>query len=61
MINPLDAIKGDLDRIKKDIRVAVETAILRESVRVALSRLITLDHDRAYKYNSAMDAIGEED
>lgn len=60
MINPLDAVKKEIDEIKTDVRIAVETAILRESVRFQLSRLITLDKDRAEVYGNCLQQIGEE-
>jgi hypothetical protein len=37
-VNPIDAIKAQIEQIKDDVRVQVETAILRESIRFQASR-----------------------
>ncbi len=59
MTNPLDAIKSEIAGIETRVRIAVETAILRESVRTGLSRLATLDTDRAGSYQAALANVGE--
>jgi len=59
MMDPLSAIRAEVQSIKTEVRIAVETAILREAVRVSLSRLATLDPARQTDYRSALGAIGE--
>lgn len=58
MFDPLAQLKAQVADIEKRVRVAVEIAILRETVRFQLSRLMTLDPDNA-QYKSALDSIGE--
>lgn len=53
-------VKTEIKEIKKDVRIAVETELLRESVRFQLSRLLTLDTDRSEAYGQALSIIGEE-
>lgn len=57
----LDSFKAEIATIKQEVRIAVETALLRESVRVGLSRLKTLDPKRQDAYSAALRYIGEGD
>lgn len=59
MENPLKAIKSEIEEIKRDVRVAVEIALVREAVRTGLSRLITLDPESGVSYQVALRSIGE--
>lgn len=60
MENPFSSLKDKLDDMRKDVERAVHIAILRESTLARLSRLITLDTDRAAVYQAAIDAIQKE-
>jgi hypothetical protein len=55
----LFGVEGEIKRLESRVRIAVETSLLRESVRVQLSRLATLDPDRAHDYEEALGAVGE--
>lgn len=55
----LTEVNKRIDEIKHDVRVSVETAILRESVKFQLSRLLTLDLTDSHAYQTALDALGE--
>ena len=60
-MNPLTGIKTELADLEQRVRIAIETAILREDARVALSRLTTLDPARQADYSRALETIGEGD
>ena len=55
----LKSLEAKVEEIKASVRIAVETAILREATRVSLSRLKTLDPSRQADYSTALTAIGE--
>ncbi len=56
-MDPLGPIKDKLEEIKHDVRIAVEVAILEETTRFNLSRLMTLKPDRAVQYQASLDAL----
>lgn len=57
-MNPFTGIKTELADLEQRVRIAIETAMLREDARVALSRLKTLDPSRQADYSTALQAIG---
>ncbi len=61
MENPLksieEAIGSPLESLRADIERAVKIALLREGTELLLSRLATLDTDRAPQYTAALEAI----
>lgn len=54
MIDPLAALTGKIAEIKADVQRAVEIAILTETTKFNLSRLATLDPDKAQLYLAAI-------
>ncbi len=52
-MNPLDAIKKEIEQIKHDVGVAVETVVQEGIAKVALSRCAVLNPDKA-KYSAAL-------
>jgi hypothetical protein len=58
-MDPFAEINDKLKEMEGKLRVAIETAILRESVYFELGRLAQLDTDRAPMYESAAAAIGK--
>lgn len=59
LMNPLDFLKNEIEKVKVEVKVAVETAVLRESLRWQLARLITLDTDRTAVYQEMFNVLGE--
>lgn len=55
---PFDQISAKIEEIKHDVRVAVEVAILEESVRFHLGWLTQLKPDRAETYGQMLSLIG---
>lgn len=55
-MNPLDAIKKEVEEIKHDISVAVETTLQEGIAKVAISRLIAL-HPNTENYQIALKAL----
>ena len=53
-MDPLGAIAGKVAEIKADVQRAVEIAILTETTKFNLSRLATLDPDKAQFYLAAI-------
>jgi hypothetical protein len=54
MDNPLDFLKQKFDDLAKQVRHDVEVAILEEQTAWILSRLMTLNPDKASVYQSAV-------
>jgi hypothetical protein len=57
MMNPLESIKDKIEEIKAQVKRDVQIEILRETASVALSRLATLDTDRAADYLGALNGL----
>ncbi len=57
-MNILDPIEKRIDEIKHTVAVAVETAILRRDIAVAISRLKDIDANRASDYAQAQTILG---
>lgn len=57
MKNPWDAIEDKIEDIKREVERRVQIAILRETAKVTLSRLSTLDTEHSLDYQAAMQAM----
>jgi len=58
MLNPIEALKSEFEQVEARVKLAVQIAMYRESVEVALSRLATLDPPNYQKYVDAIKAMG---
>jgi len=58
MLNPIEALKSEAEQIEARVKLAVQIAMYREEVEVALSRLATLDPPNYQKYVDAIKAMG---
>lgn len=59
MDDPLNFLPTQLQAFEHRILTAAEIRVLRGHARMVLSRLVTLDQDRAASYESAISTVGE--
>lgn len=53
----LAPVKAEIAAIRADVERAVKIALLRETAETVLSRLMTLDADKAAKYSEALKSM----